>query len=131
MFDKHKTQGGVTLMICEMDDQHLINTIKIILRKINAINLFSMSENNIDDYEMELYEYPKVNKKDAAKLTKKASLALAPYILELCLRGLPNEITIDLQKTFNRTKQFIRKHNIPLLLNDKQHDDEDSWDEIE
>jgi hypothetical protein len=124
MFEKHKDRGGNVLMICEMGDSHLINTIKMILRKIKEISIFSMNEDNIDVYEQELYEYSKIDKKKAANLTKKASIALAPYILELCLRGLSNEIETDLQTAFSRNKQFIRKYNMPLLINEQHDNDE-------
>lgn len=78
-------------MIAEMDDRHLENTIKMILREaINAKNLASI-EVQSDPYLNALYGRVPQKPEDVANVVRQALTRTYPYIAEWFLRDLEPE----------------------------------------
>lgn len=104
MYDLHTTADGTTLLICQMEDSHLVNTISLHCRKIKNARLV------IEQGSVELPTIAKVltgNKFDyerqivnAEATIKSSHSKLQPYVVEASLRGL--NISELLQDTYGR-----------------------------
>jgi len=129
MFEKHKTREGQIMMICEMDDKHLLNTIIMNLRTIKDIIFIANTTEPLDLYEAELYGHKKINKKQAAQFTKEFAKKIAPYILEATIRNIVTELIPEIQRTFNRNTMYIKKLSLNFLPNDIEEDDEGDEDD--
>lgn len=107
----HTDTTGRTMLVAEMSDEHLLNTIKLLLRRVKECSTY------IDA--LEAGETPKVtalhraaygdlynpNNKERAKQLLNSSLAALPkYVMEGCLRGL--NLTTELQETFGRKTAY-------------------------
>lgn len=107
----HTDAAGRTMLVAEMSDEHLLNNIKLLLRRIKECSTY------IDA--LDAGETPKVtalhraaygdlynpNNKERAKQLLNSSLSSLPkYVMEGCLRGL--SFTAELQETFERKTTY-------------------------
>jgi hypothetical protein len=92
MYETHRTTEGREMLIAEMDDSHLLNTINLFCRRIGeAIQIMNREENLVTD-KVIAHLQPRYS---AANLMAKARQELteidqkiAPYVVEAALRGL-------------------------------------------
>jgi hypothetical protein len=120
----HHTSSKGTILIAQMDDNHLMNTIKLHASKIEN-GLTSLDKLvNLKPSEKILYG---INNSDTELEKNIASdihirtQALQYYVFEACLRGL--EVTEILQETFNRDKALpMLNTESPKLLCDDDFD---------
>lgn len=104
MFDLHQTADGRSLLICQMDDSHLMNTISMYCRNIKNARLV------IEQGNVKLPTVAKVltgNKFDRERQVANAESTirsshnkLQPYVMEASLRGL--NISELLQDAYGR-----------------------------
>jgi hypothetical protein len=116
MFHNHTTRDGKTVMICAMDDGHLINTIKLMCRKLTEMVEAASPSEQMDEYHKRLYNVTQVSQTKAADLTKRAAEIIAPYALEAILRGLAGDIEPNVQAAFDRKVQVILPKTSNLLV---------------
>jgi hypothetical protein len=87
MLEKHTQRDGKTLLIAQMDDDHLNNMIQLVLRKIEEVQ--SLREPaQVDPYEQRLYGLKTITPEDAADAVRELIQKLYPYLAEAYLRGL-------------------------------------------
>lgn len=126
MYEKHITKDNIELMICEMEDSHLKNTIYFFLKKIKNIIFIGESRREISKYHQELYGYKNICPEEAAKVVKITSARLSYYILEATLRNIVDEQMIkEIVSTFARKEKYIKTYGNLLLENNI--DNEDDW----
>ena len=84
MLDRHTTRDGLTILIAEMDDKHLINTIKLFSKDLPALAEHSTTEKGDRD---RLYDRPgHVEPEDAIRMWRNSVNRLYPYLAEALVR---------------------------------------------
>lgn len=87
MLETHVTNEGRTLLIAQMDDNHLRNMIRLVLRAIKEVKAKSESA-DMDPYSAALYGIRSVDPQEAAEMNRAAICKLYPYLAEAFLRGM-------------------------------------------
>ncbi|BAQ65570.1 hypothetical protein [Geminocystis sp. NIES-3709] len=130
MFELHKMKDGNSILICQMDDNHLINFIKLLCRKINQSTQILENSNFKGSVIFQALNptLSKGIKEKAEAQIRYATSTISPYVLEATLRGL--NITELLQSAFQRTEQMPSINTfLPLLLSPNINDDDYEDDE--
>lgn len=113
MYQAHTTSDGQELLICQMGDQHLLNMIRFLARRIREAQEV-LSEQVKPDPMIEIlnpgYSLKAVQDK-AKKQLKDAHELIGSYVLEAALRGLL--ITGILQEAYGRS-QKVNTSNLML-----------------
>lgn len=106
MYKKHTTQTGEKMLIASMSDQHLENTINLILEKLQAINNLMDGTEKYSGSPSQLalrgIRKSKLNFDDLANRQRDIMNLLYPYLAEAFLRGMNNK---PLQQALGRTGQ--------------------------
>jgi hypothetical protein len=89
MLEKHRTKDGTTMLIAQMDDQHLINMINSMLRKVQEAQRASQNMDKATAFQRRLYNLPEVTEEEVADVTRAVIQGLYPYLAEAYLRDLP------------------------------------------
>lgn len=85
MLDHHTTRDGLTILIAEMDDTHLINTIKLFSKDLPALAEHAQGDNMVE--RDVLYKRPgHIKPDDATRLWRNQIQRLYPYLAEAILR---------------------------------------------
>lgn len=88
MLEKHTDAKGNTLLIAQMDDEHLANFIKLICRQIVNRRKIAQSSELVDEYQRQLYGVDRMDADEAARQNKQAFKLLYPYLAETFVRNL-------------------------------------------
>ena len=132
---RHTTAEGKMMLVAEMDNDHLLNTINLALGKVERVaneftQIVSTSETEDTPYSEAwriMYDIPKRSAKSAAKeyaaTVEMAAEYLAPYIIELFTRNFtdPQNARIGVlrhrwQTVVGRSAPISRSHTPPLML---------------
>lgn len=105
MLKVHRTRAGNKLLIAEMSDQHLVNTVKLNLAKIAKLQRGLVETPSINPYHARLYGMPKVDIDEAARKSRNVIEHMYPYLAELYLRGL-TDLVEPLRKVVGRDGQL-------------------------
>jgi hypothetical protein len=127
MYNYHKTKESDIMLICEMEDSHLANTIRYFGRKLESMRRLA-DNGKISEYEKRLYNRQSISQTDLADITKEVANRLAPYALEASLRGLP--ITEDIRRIFMRTQKVERQTDVIHLLENEKNRVDTTLNEI-
>ncbi len=97
----HIDKEGARLRIAEMDTQHLLNTIRFQLRKLEKV--VAASETKQDDYTAKLYNYRQIDINEAVEAVEMTIALLTPYIFEAFYRFPEVNITTmeEIQQLLN------------------------------
>lgn len=107
MFELHQMKDGGTILICQMENNHLINMIKSLCRKIKYCTQILEGNNVLKNSTIFKALKPSLNKElvnQAEENIRYAVNKLQPYVLEACLRNL--EISEILQSAFDRNQKI-------------------------
>lgn len=133
MLEIHTQENGVSMLIAEMDDDHLTNTIQMLCTKIQLLGEI-ISTKNVE------FENPIVQalmpKLDTANIQKQAKEKLQsfdqiikPYVHEAALRGL--DVSKMLQDAYqrktalpSRTKAILKLLNQSIKQSLKDYENE-------
>ena len=86
MLAQHTTREGKTMLIAQMDDTHLLNTIRLkVSRMADMLELASIEQ---DEYTTALYGLRAIDLTTVAVHVRTAIIYLYPYLAELGFRGL-------------------------------------------
>lgn len=88
MLEKHRTRDGTTMLIAQMDDEHLCNTIYCLLRKVQEAQMAAQNIDTATKFQRRLYNLPEVSEEEVADMTRAVIQGLYPYLAEAYLRGL-------------------------------------------
>lgn len=109
MLEVHRTATGQKLLIAEMGDQHLVNTVKLILNGIEQRNKMLVGASGLSEYQAKLYSVEVLDVAAVAKKNRSAIQQLYPYLAELYLRGM-DQLVPDVQAAVGRAGQLITAH---------------------
>ena len=127
MFKVHRTRDGQHIPVAAMDDNHLINTIRLFFNKISEIKAAMAALDTAPTastrFTSRLYNVKTINPEDAADAFRDAIEAATPYLLEAYLRGL-KEPQQWLQDAFGRTTAIPRTF---AALPDHVLEDDEGW----
>ena len=87
------------MLVAEMDDQHLSNTINLIIKTIDDLFTHLTEESTMTSRSKILYK-TRMSKEEIEDRIKESTNALKEYIFEASLRGI--HFTEPLQKVFDR-----------------------------
>lgn len=113
------------MLIAQMDDTHLINTIKFYASKIEQSLAMIDKYSTLKESEKILYGFEYNNKdliKEATQLIQSSTDGLTAYVFEASIRNL--NVSQYLQKAFSRTTKIETFNSQPIL---PEHDDEDDF----
>lgn len=137
MLEYHTTTQGKTMLIAQMDDEHLTNMVLLFLnRALELQEAASESNGNVNEYQRHLYGIETIDAETAAKATRSALFKLYPYLSELFFRdlGVGARVREMLQELMGRSGKL--ELNTPLLeprVDLSAHynplDDRIDWDE--
>jgi len=119
----HRTKDGQDMLVSEMEDSHLVNTIKMIIKNMQAAkNIIDQELKATDSYAL-LNGMPdsKEARGKAKAFLKQSPQKLEMYIFELFLRGLDeSKVRADLQEVMGRKDKietnFFTQDQIDKLL---------------
>ena len=121
MYKVHRTKEGKNMFISQMDDSHLTNTIKFILRKIKICKDALGLEIKATKLQSALY---RIDEKELASQAKEEITEICetmyPYLAEAMLRGI--SFTTELQDLLER-KVAEKKFNIDSIIGLDDDDD--------
>lgn len=132
---RHTTAEGRTMLVAEMDNDHLLNTINLALGKVEQIavefaRIVSASETEDTPYSEAwriMYDIPKRSAKSTAReyaqTVEMTAKYLAPYIMELFTRNFTDQQNARIgvlrhrwQTVVGRSAPISRSHILPLML---------------
>ncbi|NDJ26249.1 hypothetical protein GS682_32740 [Nostoc sp. B(2019)] len=129
MFEIHTTKDSQSMLICQMEDRHLSNTIKSFCREIEKCRKV-ITQPSVENQMIAIFNsgYSQANlKEQAAQQLKNYHQRLQPYLGEALLRGL--NLSKELKIAYGRIGQVTTTFNITLELieGDDDHDYEDDY----
>lgn len=96
----HITKGGNTLFVKDMDNSHLINTIRLLIRNAEVVNL--EKKENLTKVSSLTYK-KKITKTQKEVLVNKFNRHIYKYIAEASIRGLDIEFLLkQIREIFGR-----------------------------
>lgn len=108
MFQKHKTKDGRKMLICEMTNRHLSNTISMLLTQLRQVNdaLDGNAKFNATPSQIAMRGVRKASLDfdELAKMQRIIVDKLYPYLAEAFLRGM-FELIEEVQAAFGRNAQ--------------------------
>ena len=121
----HVTKEGEKMLISEMDNSHLQNTIQYILKQINIAKNMLDGKIERNEFEKAIYgNYKTIDKDELQEIIRTRAELLQPYLGEAMLRGL--DFTSELQTTFEREGKIVvhSPFESTLLLEESDYDDD-------
>ena len=97
---KHKTKEGVTMLIVEMGDEHLLSTIAIFCNNINTFRELLDNPKEMKKSERVLYGSEAMSEGEAGNKLLSLTDKLTSYVFEAAIRGL--NISDMLQRAYGR-----------------------------
>lgn len=126
MLEHHQARDGRVLLIAQMDDSHLQNTIKLYLRRLNEARSLAQVQFNDDPFERALYGVKEIKPEQAGEVAAIIIRKMYPYLAELTLRGGDAEISALLAEAVGRYGP-LSSQAIALPAPDTWPDDGDDW----
>ena len=86
MLATHRTKDGNKMLVAEMTDEHLLNTIHLVLDSALRTKGSGDPASAMSDFQASMYGIERVDSKKAGELVRAAVERLYPYLSELFLR---------------------------------------------
>lgn len=121
MFGRHTTRNGDRMLIPEMDDQHLINTINLILERALAVRRAYNAAESIarnSELDMALIKIDKLSAEQAAARIQLMVENTYPYIAEATMRRLDLSSASDLLRQVVNRDGCITEAPVLAALNE-------------
>jgi len=93
MLDAHISKDGTSMLICQMSDRHLANTIRVYCRLIDKARRLNQIT-RLSPLEMRIYGLPKVNEDTVGEAIRRLIEKMVPYLAEAYIR--PDLASTDL-----------------------------------
>ena len=102
MIGKHTTSSHVTMLIADMGDKHLLNMVKMVLRAAVSAKASAGNTSQVSEFTRALYDAPQMTEKEAAIVVRESIARLMPYITEMWLRGIGDELRQEFVQLLDR-----------------------------
>lgn len=126
----HRCNDGKTLFISQMDNSHLVNTLKLICKKVKALKQVAEGVSVSKNAMIYGLDTDSSKRKALCRLVESVRF-IEPYAAECALRGM--DVTEILQSTFDRSE--AEEITIDFMTNralqiedDEDFDLLDQWD---
>ena len=126
MYETHKTASGQVMLICQMEDSHLENMIKLLSKKMLEAKSVLTNSSNLDPVTSVLAGIQTEDIIYNAKSSMKHfHEKLQPYVMEAALRGL--DVSMHLQLAYGRSEKVASYAALNMLkgITDDEDEDED------
>lgn len=103
MYEEHRTHNGIRMLIGQMEDSHLLNTIKGYCGKIEQCSRIIKGQSTPDSALIETFnpEFSREAVRERAQQTIRfLHLRIQPYVLTAVMRGLGISVTPHLTKAY-------------------------------
>lgn len=127
MLEYHTTGDGRTLLIAQMTDKHLGNTVNLLFRRVAELRDLAEVAPSMSPFSRALYGVTEINPEEAGRVVAQAVRKLYPYIAELVLRGNNTYIedtSDNLRQIMERTGP-LSLQAVAELPEPVDHDDDD------
>jgi len=115
MLETHVTRDGERMLIAEMDDEHLLNTLKAFARAAKKLHGMLGGKQTSDPYLCSLYGVERIDPEVAAMKIRQAIVKMYPYLAEAWFRRLVDDDLRDmLAEVLGRDGQ-MEIQIVPLL----------------
>lgn len=105
MYNIHTTRDGEQMLIAQMEDKHLINTIRMILRKVQSATAALSNPVTINPMIGVFHPEMKTDeiRRKAENVIRQGVDSLQPYLMEAYMRpGMAIALQEDMQSAFGR-----------------------------
>ncbi len=109
----HTDKEGNRMLIAEMNDKHLVNTINFQIRRLKSLRNASTIGDKVSKFDQVLYGIDDLDEGRAAHHFKDQLVCLSPYIIEAYVRGL-DESAIALGEALGRDKMAALADEFPF-----------------
>ena len=126
MLDKHTTRDGERMLVCQMDDKHLLNTIKLFSKNLKQI--WEIAEGEVENTVADkIYDVPEdITPNEAINLWRQEVYRLTPYLSEAILRdGIRDDVAALMQDRIGRDAPIAKKPRLKQALLVESTFDED------
>ena len=98
MLKYHTSRDGRRILIAQMNDGHLRNTIKLYLRRAIEVRqaVTEAKDDDISELDRRLYMLPSYDAQSGSNVISEAIERLYPYLAEAFLRGTFDDLRADL-----------------------------------
>lgn len=126
MFKKHITRNGESMLVVEMNDSHLFNTIQLMCNQIKDIRAsVDPGDSTMSTLDQELYQVKPIDAAEAARRIKDKAEALYPYLAEAWLRpAIIQGVQVVVQDAFGRIGGIKRATRLVLSSGNSEFDPE-------
>ena len=122
----HVTKDGRKMLIAEMDDNHLENTIKYVLRQIAMAKALLDGNIKQSKFDNAIYgKYKQFDEEDLSDLLRNRTQIIQFYLGEAMLRGM--SFTNELQEVFERNEKLVVASPFETRLMLENFDDVDEF----
>jgi hypothetical protein len=112
----HKTRTGGTMLIAQMDDKHLLNTIKMNVRHLAFAKAVLSEGEKTSEFFKALYP-EQMTERTARTVVADWDIALGPYVIEANIRGLDIDKEIqNIRDLFSRSEALEGAPGVPIAL---------------
>ena len=101
MFKTHTTREGDQMLVAEMSDSHLLNTVELNIRKAETAKGKAQALPT-SDYARGLYGVKRVDAEEAGRMVRTIMDAMTPYIAEMWVRGIGDNLREQVQVLLDR-----------------------------
>lgn len=133
MYETHKTAEGDTMLIAQMENDHLTNLIKRVCKRIKDARLMLDVDVKFDGSVLLSMLNPDFSQQrvveEVTRSIKRDDEYLKPYIMEACLRNL--NISKFLQMAYGRETMIQTNFKMLNQSSDDLEDDEESYEDDE
>lgn len=126
----HVTKDGKRIPIPSLENEHLLNIVRLRCRQCNAI--FVATKQRLSPYQARLYGFDALTESEAADAINRILTGLSPYFMEMVFRmdelhGNPAMEQIrDYMMSFMTRSGRLEIHDVPQLDIGEQ-EEEDVW----
>lgn len=128
MFKTHRTKDGVEMLICQMGDKHLLNTIKLICQQMSEQRNIMLGEYEAVDPMIAMFtnQATEQSQREAAKAKVRVFHdLLVHYVIEAVLRDF--DVSEYVVEAYGRYRKTTAPRSKPLLLDGaNDQDDQDT-----
>lgn len=125
MLEQHTTRDGTTMLIAQMDDRHLLNTIKLFSKALPEFRNIAESNESVSMDDI-LYNVPEeMSPEDAIVLWRNTVRHLQPYLAEALLRdAIRDDVAALMQERIQRSTALPRRETLASRMLVEGHFDE-------
>lgn len=114
MLSEHTDRQGHAMLICEMSDSHLVNTVNLLINRIE--NLSRQTSQVRSPYMAGLYGVKEMDDHESGEASRQIVMKLQPYLAELWLRS-HSDVVANAAPSLRQRLQTVLQREGQLVIN--------------